>query len=125
MKPVDEYYFTQEEPYQSIMLYVRSLIMNSGLDIIEHFSYRIPFYKVDKKPLLYINRLKGTQFVDVAFVQGILLEAEFPELKNFNNRKQVRSIQLSSIEDLDEVQFLKLLERAVEVIGDYKKPWHL
>ncbi len=32
--------------------------------------------------MLYLNILKGTNFVDVAFVQGILLEGKYPNLKN-------------------------------------------
>ena len=100
MKPVDEYFLNQEEPYQSIMLYVRSVIFNTLPEVEERYSYRIPFYNIGKKPMVYLNILKGKDYVDVAFVQGILLEKEFPVLKNENNRKQVRSIQLKSIEDL-------------------------
>ena len=109
MKPVDEYFFRQIEPYQSIMLYVRSVILKTKPEVQEHLSYGIPFYSIKKKPMLYINVLKNTDFVDVAFVNGIKFKDDFPELKDYNTRKQVRSIQLKNIEDLDEARFISLL----------------
>ena len=125
MRPIDNYYFNQQEPYQSIMLYVRSVILKTLPKVEERFSYKIPFYNIGKKPMIYINVLKGTNFVDVAFVQGILLEKEFPVLKDYNNRKQVRSIQLKSIEDLDELEFVELLKAAVISIEKSKKAWFI
>jgi hypothetical protein len=125
MKPVDDYYFSQIEPYQSIMLYVRSVILRTLPDVQERYSYRIPFYNIGKKPMIYINVLKGTNFVDVAFVQGILLEKDFPILKDYKNRKQVRSIQVKSLEDFDEVEFVKLLHAAVDSINKSRKAWFI
>jgi hypothetical protein len=125
MKPVDTYFLNQPEPYQSIMLYVRSVILKTLPKIEERFSYKIPFYNYDKKPMVYINVLKGTDFVDVAFVQGILLEKEFPILRNYNNRKQVRSIQVKSLKDFDEFKFVALLKAAVISIEKSKKAWFI
>ncbi len=52
MKPVDNYFFNQKEPYQSIMLYVRSVILKTLPDVVERYSYKIPFYNIGKKPML-------------------------------------------------------------------------
>ena len=125
MKPVDVYFLEQQEPLQSIMLYVRQVILKTLPNIQERYSYKIPFYNMSKKPMIYLNVLKGTDFVDVAFVQGILLENDFPELQNYNNRKQVRSIQLKSIEDLDELRFVKLLQAAAKQLEQSKKAWFI
>ena len=75
--------------------------------------------------MLYLNILKGTNYVDVAFVQGILLEKQFPSLKNDNKRKQVRSIQLRTIEDLDHQNFEALLYEASNLIKKSKKAWFI
>ncbi|MEN3322636.1 DUF1801 domain-containing protein [Mariniflexile soesokkakense] len=123
MKPVDDYFLNQKEPYQSIMLYVRSVILNTLPEVEERYSYKIPFYNCHKKPLIYLNVLKGTNYVDVAFVQGILLEKQFPILKNDNNRKQVRSIQLKSLEDLNHANFVELLLEASNMLSKTKKAW--
>ncbi|WP_250433963.1 DUF1801 domain-containing protein [Hanstruepera flava] len=125
MKPVDAYFLEQKEPYQSIMLYVRQVILKTLPNVEERYSYKIPFYNLGKKPMIYLNVLKGTNFVDVAFVQGVLLENDFPELQNYNNRKQVRSIQLKRIEDLDEHRFVMLLQAAAKQLEQSKKPWFL
>ena len=125
MKPVDEYFINQKEPYQSIMLYVRSIILNTLPEVEEKYRYRIPFYNMGKKPMIYLNILKGKDYVDVAFVQGILLEKQFPILKNDNKRKQVRSIQLKTIEDLDHENFVELLQEASNALSKSKKAWFI
>lgn len=125
MNPIDQYFFSQTEPYQSILLYVRSVVLKTLPEINERYSYKIPFYNLNKKPLLYLNILKGTNYVDVAFVQGILLEEKYPILKDNNNRKQVRSIQVSSIEDFDELEFVQLLLEAAELLNNSKKAWFI
>ncbi|MBP0903659.1 DUF1801 domain-containing protein [Mariniflexile gromovii] len=125
MRPVDDYFYNQKEPYQSIMLYVRSVILNTLPEVEERFSYKLPFYNCHKKPMIYLNVLKGTNYVDVAFVQGILLEKQFPILKNDNNRKQVRSVQLKTLEDLDHDNFVALLHEASNVLGKSKKAWFI
>ncbi len=125
MKPVDNYFLSQAEPFQSIMLYVRSVILKSIPNIEERYSYKIPFYNHNNKPMIYLNILKGTQYVDVAFVQGILFENKFPELKDHNNRKQVRSIQVKSLEDFDELLFVEILKTATSYLDKSKKAWHI
>lgn len=125
MKLVDEYFINQKEPYQSIMLYVRSVILNTLPEIEERCSYKIPFYNLGKKPMIYLNILKGKKYVDVAFVQGILLEKEFPILKNDNKRKQVRSIQLKTLEDLDHENFVELLKAASKLLDESKRAWFI
>ena len=125
MKPVENYILNQQEPYQSIMLYVRSVILKTLPEVTERFSYKIPFYNIGKKPMLYLNILKGTNYVDVAFVQGVLLEDEFPILKNYNNRMQVRSVQVKSLEDFDELEFVNLLKKAKVKVENSKKAWFI
>ncbi len=107
------------------MLYVRSVILNTLPEVEERYSYKIPFYNLGKKPMVYLNVLKGKDYVDVAFVQGVLLEKQFPVLKNDNNRKQVRSIQLKTLEDLDQENFVELLHVASVLLNKSKKAWFI
>ncbi len=121
MKPVEQYFLNQKEPFQSIMLYVRSIILNTLPEVEERYSYKIPFYNCHKKPMLYLNILKGKDYVDVVFVQGIFLEKQFSILKNNNNRKQVRSIQLKTLEDLDHANFVALLHESSDLLNKSKR----
>jgi hypothetical protein len=123
VKPVEQYFLNQKEPYQSIMLYVRDVILQTLPEVEEKYSYKIPFYNIGKKPMIYLNILKGKDYVDVAFVQGILLEKDFPVLKNDNKRKQVRSIQLKTLEDLDHDNFVELLHAASKSLNESKRAW--
>ena len=125
MNPVEDYFYRQEEPYQSIMLYIRSVILKVLPEVKERYSYKIPFYNIGKKPLLYLNILKGTDYVDVAFVQGVLLEGDFPILKNNNNRKQVRSMQVKDLENFNEHQFVALLKEATRRLDASEKAWFI
>jgi len=123
MNPIDNYILEQKEPYQSIMLYVREVIYKALPSVQEKFSYRIPFFMHCNKPMIYFNILKGTSYVDVAFVQGILLEEDYPQLRNDRNRKQVRSIQIKSLKDFDELMFIQLVKDASRFIENSNKAW--
>lgn len=125
MKPVDDYFFRQKEPYQGIMLYVRAVIFKAVPNVTEKIAYGIPFYYLGKKPFCYLNVLKGTNFVDVAFVQGTLLEKDFEMLKDHQNRKQIRSLQIKKLEDFDEEAFVVLLKAAAEVLNKSKNAWNI
>lgn len=124
MNPVEQYLFSQKEPYQSIMLYVRSVILKTLPEIEERYSYKIPFYYYHKKPMLYMGVLKGMDYVDVALVQGVLLEKDFPQLKDYKNRKQVRSIQVKTLEDFDEREFVEILKKASVLLDKSKSAWN-
>ncbi|PCH78070.1 MAG: 2-dehydro-3-deoxyphosphooctonate aldolase [Flavobacteriaceae bacterium] len=98
-----------------MMLYVRSLLLKPSFGIVEKHKYGIPFYYVNSKPLCYLNILKGTDFVDIAFVKGAVLQEYFPVLKDYKNRKNTRSLQLTKIEDLDEIEFIEIIKIAIEI----------
>lgn len=107
------------------MLYVRSVILKSLPDIVEKYNYGIPFYHHNKKPMCYLNILKGTNYVDVAFVQGVFLKEKFPQLKDGSNRKQVRSIKVERLENFDELLFVEILDEASKLLDTNKKAWNL
>ena len=124
MNPAELHILNQREPFQSLMLYIRSVIKRTLPEVEEKYSYRIPFYHYAKKPMLYLNVLKGTDYLDVAFIQGILLEHNYSDLKDYNNRKKVRSIQIKNMEDFDELQFIELLKDASELMVKSRSAWN-
>ncbi len=74
--------------------------------------------------MCYLNILRGTNYVDVAFVQGVFLQDKFSQLKEDKNRKQVRSIQVKSIKNFDESMFVELLKEAAILLDNSKKAWN-
>ncbi len=107
------------------MLYIREVIFKTLPAVDETYRYSVPYYTHDNKPMLYLNILKGKNYVDVAFVQGILLEADFPQLKNDANRKQVRSLQIHSLEEFDELMFVELIKQAANFLDNSPRAWVL
>ena len=116
MHPVDSYFLKQTEPAQTLMLRCRQLILECSPKIEERLSYGIPFYYYKSKPLLYLNKLKGTDFVDLAFMRGIDLENDFFQLSDYKNRKQVRSLQLEYNQELDEDLVQQIILKAIALI---------
>ncbi len=123
MNPTEQYIKNKKEPYQSIMLYVRSVVFKTLPTVKENYKYKVPYYTYNNKALVYLNILKGTNYVDVAFVQGILLEEKYPLLKNNNKRKQVRSLQVKSLEDFDELLFVQLIKDAAILLDNSRRAW--
>lgn len=110
MNPAEQYILKQKEPFQSIMLYVRSVILRTLPNVDEKYNYSIPFYHYNKKPFCYFNILKHTNFVDIAFVKGRLLKEQFPVLMDYNKRKNVRSLQYENLESVNEEELIAILE---------------
>ena len=123
MNPAEQYIFNQKEPFQSIMLYVRNVILRTLPNVEEKYNYGIPFYHYNKKPFCYFNILKRTNFVDIAFVKGALLKEQFPLLKDYNNRKYVRSLQYENLESIDESQLIAILKEAALLSDQRRKAW--
>jgi len=42
MNPTQQHILNQKEPYQSIMLYVRSVIFKTIPTVEEHYKYKVP-----------------------------------------------------------------------------------
>lgn len=123
MKPAESYILNQKEPFQSIMLYVRSVMTRTLQGVEEKYNYGIPFYHYNGKPFCYFNILKGTAFVDIAFVKGAQLKSRFPGLKDYNSRKQVRSLQYESLESIDEQELVEVIRAAAELSDRSRKAW--
>ena len=105
------------------MLYVRSVILRTLPNVEEKYNYGIPFYHYNKKPFCYFNILRGTNFVDIAFIKGALLKEQFPFLKDYNNRKYVRSLQYENLESINEGQLIAILREAALLSDNSRKAW--
>ena len=124
MNPAEEYILRQNEPFQSIMLHVRHVILNTLDHIDEKYNYSVPFYHYKKKPFIYINILKGQKFVDIAFVRGVMLQERFPQLKDYNTRKNVRSLQYEKLEEIDQEILVNIIEAAAELADKSRTGWY-
>ena len=115
MNPAEAYILKQKEPEQSILMHVRWVILNTLDEIDEKFNYSVPFYHYKKRPFMYLNILKKQDFVDVAFVKGVMLRERFPQLQDYNNRKNVRSLQYRKLEEIDDKILIEVIKAAAEL----------
>ena len=99
MNPVEQYILNQREPLQSIMLYIRQIIMEIP-NMEEKYKYKIPFYYYKGKPICYLNILKETNYVDLSFWDGFKLSDKYNLLKG-NNRKMVKSLEFKSLKEIN------------------------
>lgn len=122
MKPAEVYILNQPEPFKSILMHLQILIENAFPNAILLFKWKIPFYYLDDKPFCYLNPSKKKRFVDVGFWVSSHLE-KYNEFLVSDNRKVVKSLRYFSINDIDEVILLSVLEEAFsqKEKGFYKK----
>lgn len=84
---------------QLILYVLRDLILSFNPLIEERFSYKIPFYYFNKKPLCYLNvNKKG--FVDLGFTKGYLMVDIFKVLQS-QHLKQVRHLTFENVEMIE------------------------
>ena len=123
MNPIFEYIDRQHEVFQQILLFVREIILSQNEQIEESIKYGVPFYKYQGKMLIYLSVKKKEKNIDIAFVQGVLLQPHFPILENHKTRKQVRSFKIKQLEDLDIYMFEEMLAMACSFLDTCKIAW--
>jgi len=123
LNPAENYILSQPELYKEILLYLQLMVERTVPELELKYKYKIPFYYLYGKPFCYFNASHKKKIVDVGFVQGVFLEANFPELFDGDNRKQVRSIQVADIEIFDELMFRNLLRAAATYLDKSKRAW--
>ncbi len=115
MNPIEQYFLNQREPLQSVMLYLRQVILETLPEVEEKYKYKIPFYYYKGKPLCYLNILKNTNYVDLAFVNGFKLSNKQGVLQAGRNRKMVKSVTFTSLESVNVKMVKELLQEAISI----------
>lgn len=113
MKPAEQYILNQPEPFKSILVHLQILIENSFPEAKLEFKWKIPFYYLEGKPFCYLNPSKKKGYVDVGFWLSSHLE-QFEEHLISENRKVVKSLRYTSVDDIDDVVLISVLKEAFE-----------
>jgi len=115
LNPLEQYFLNQKEPLQSVLLYLRQVIKETLPEVEEQYKYKIPFYYYQGKSLCYLNILKNTNYVDLAFVNGFKLSNKQGLLKAGRGRKMVKSITYSNLESVDVAILKEILVEATRI----------
>lgn len=116
MNPAEEYILNQPEPYRSILMHIQVIIEHTIPEVELKYKWRIPCYYMGETPVCYLNASHKKQFVDVAFWHSAYL-SKFDEYLVSENRKVVKSLRYTALEDIDDAIFIAILEEAKKQKG--------
>ncbi|MGB6268676.1 MAG: DUF1801 domain-containing protein [Olleya sp.] len=111
MNPAEDYILNQSEPYRSILMHLQVVIEHTIPDIDLKYKWRLPCFYNDKTPVCYLNVNLKKQFVDVGFWHSAYL-SKFDDYLVTENRKVVKSLRYTSLEDIDDAILIKILKVA-------------
>ncbi len=113
VNPAETYILDQQEPFKSILLHVSAVVERHVPHVELKFKWRIPCYYVGKSPICYLNVPASKKYVDVGFWHSAHLTKHLDQLVS-ENRKVVKSLRYSSLEELDERVLIDVLLEAYE-----------
>lgn len=112
MNPVQHYIYEYPDPIaRDIMDLIRHIILSENQAIREKISYGIPFFYLHKN-LCYLN--PTPRGVELAFVRGYKMLVEIDGF-HLNGRKQVKSLRIKTIDEIDFEKLKMLINIAVAI----------
>ena len=109
MSAVTDKIYEFEGKQQEIMLYFHDLFVNR-LNLSAKLRYKLPFY-YGKSWICYLNPTK-TGGVELAFTRGNEL-SNSQGLLDHKGRKQVSSIELQQVKDINQEALLEVIHEAI------------
>jgi len=122
MNPAENYILNQPEPYRSIVLHLKMMIELTLPEVELKYKWNIPCFYIGKSAICYLNVSQKKQFVDIAFWNSAHLTKHLNVLIS-ENRKVVRSLRYSTLEEIDDQILTDVLKDAysVRINGFYKR----
>lgn len=99
MNPAEDYILKKPQPWQSILLELRFIILSISEEVEESYKWHMPFYNVQKQMFCFLNFRKT--YVDLGIPYGIHLKQNTQHLIDGENRKMLRSLRFYTLEDVD------------------------
>lgn len=111
MNPAEEYILSREEPYRSILLHLKAVIEAVIPEVDMKYKWNIPCFYAEKQPICYLNASYKGKFVDVGFWNSAHLTKHL-ELMVSQDRKVVKSLRYTSLEEIDDAILIEVLEES-------------
>jgi hypothetical protein len=112
MSKVEQFINSQPKVHQELYWRLRDLIFKAAPNIEEKPTYGIAFYYYFGR-VFYLGPLK-TGGVDFGFCRGFELSNE-QDLLATRNRNTVKSIEITSVDDIDEAAIMQVIQEALMV----------
>jgi len=111
MNPAETFILNQNEPHQSIILYLQSVVKQTIPEVELKFKYRVPFYYVNGKPYCYFNVSEKKNYVDLGIWYGAHLTKNKEHLV-VENRTVIRSLRYATLEEIEHSVLVEVLQEA-------------
>jgi hypothetical protein len=122
MNPAENYILRQPEPFRSIMLHLQMVIEHNIPGVELKYKWNIPCFYCGKSPICYMNVSLKKNFVDLGFWNSAHLTTHLDKMVA-EKRKVVRSLRYTSLEEIDDMVLIEVLQDAYAVRknGFYKR----
>lgn len=111
LDPLENYFYSKPEPYQSCLLFLRKFILETDKNFSEHFKFSTSFYYYNDHWCCYLSvNKKGDLYI--GFVHGNKMM--HPKLKK-EGRKQIKVFYVDPMKDIDIRSLKQLLKIAIQV----------
>lgn len=114
MTPLYEYIYRHDGEVREVLDFINEYIINHFPNINASIKWRVPYYTGNKQ-IGYQNVLKNGKTVELNFIHARKFNSDIQKLLNFRGRKIVGGVQYTSLEDIIEDNFEKLIEEAIRV----------
>lgn len=112
MKPIDNFYFNQEEPTKSCLLALKSIIIEYNSDFEPRWYYRLPCFMYKNQIFCYLWIDKKSQWPYIAIGKGVKID--HPDLIQ-GNRTFVKLLMIDPNKDIPVSTIHEVFNRAMEL----------
>ena len=112
MNALDNFYLEKDEPIQSCLLALRSIILNYNPDFEPLWRYRLPCFMYQNQIFCYLWVDRKTQFPYIAVGKGV--QIEHPDLVQ-GNRTFVKLFYVNPEEDIPIETIHKIFDLAMKL----------
>jgi hypothetical protein len=115
IKSVDDFFVSLQEPLQSTLLAIDSILKQQDKNIVVAIKYGMPFYHYKGRMFAYLWQDKKTKEPYIGFVEG--QKINHPKLEP-GDRKRIAILQCSTTKDLPIAAIKAITKQALDF---YKK----
>lgn len=115
LRPIDEYFLRQEEPFKSCMQFLRTHLLTFRLGIAENWIYGMPFYSFNGKRFAYLWTHKKIKQPYIGFVYGKQLE--HPDLLQ-EGRKLMKILLIDPTKNIPLKKINSILKQALSITNE-------
>lgn len=113
MNPAEDYILSQNEPFRSMLLHIKSVVEIVIPEVELKYKWRIPCFYIGKSPICYLNVPPKKNYVDVGFWNAAHLTKHLDKMV-VEKRKVVKSLRYTSLEEIDNEILIAILKEAFE-----------